>query len=59
MKGVLSPNDGSELFYRQTRHYAKRQMTWFRGEKPLEWVPVDLPLDPQKTAEVILAPLKR
>ena len=59
LTGVLSPDDGSELFYLQTRQYAKRQMTWFRGEKTLEWVPVDLPLDPQKTAAEILARLKR
>lgn len=54
----LSPEEASELFYRQTRQYAKRQMTWFRGETSLEWIPVKVPLDPRDVAEKILARLK-
>jgi tRNA dimethylallyltransferase len=38
IRGELSPRDA--LFYaqRNTRHYAKRQMTWFRQEEELELV---------------------
>jgi tRNA dimethylallyltransferase len=38
IKGELSPRDA--LFYaqRNTRHYAKRQITWFRRERDLEWL---------------------
>jgi tRNA dimethylallyltransferase len=39
IKGELSPRDA--LFYatRETRRYAKRQMTWFRQEPGLEAIP--------------------
>jgi tRNA dimethylallyltransferase len=39
IQGELSPKDA--LFYatRETRRYAKRQMTWFRQEKGMEIVP--------------------
>jgi tRNA dimethylallyltransferase len=38
LNGELSPRDA--LFYatRETRRYAKRQMTWFRQERGLECV---------------------
>ena len=39
IQGELSPKDA--LFYakRDTRHYAKRQMTWFRQDREMEIVP--------------------
>lgn len=38
LRGELSPRDA--LFYaqRNTRQYAKRQITWFRRERDLEWL---------------------
>jgi tRNA dimethylallyltransferase len=38
IEGELSPRDA--LFYaqRNTRHYAKRQITWFRRERELQWL---------------------
>jgi len=38
IRGELSPRDA--LFYaqRNTRHYAKRQVTWFRRERELQWL---------------------
>jgi tRNA dimethylallyltransferase len=38
LRGELSPRDA--LFYaqRNTRHYAKRQITWFRRERDLHWL---------------------
>jgi tRNA dimethylallyltransferase len=38
LNGELSPKEA--LFYaqRNTRRYAKRQMTWFRQESPVEWL---------------------
>ena len=38
IRGELSPRDA--LFYaqRNTRHYAKRQVTWFRRERDLQWL---------------------
>jgi tRNA dimethylallyltransferase len=38
IRGELSPRDA--LFYaqRNTRHYAKRQITWFRRERDMQWL---------------------
>ena len=34
----LSPRDAVFYAQRNTRHYAKRQITWFRRERELEWL---------------------
>jgi tRNA dimethylallyltransferase len=34
-------NDCVELWKRDTRRYAKRQMTWFRHQLPTQWLAVD------------------
>lgn len=36
--GELSPERALELAQRNTRRYAKRQVTWFRREPSVEWV---------------------
>ena len=36
--GELSYNDALELIKRNTRQYAKRQLTWFRKDTEWEWV---------------------
>ena len=36
--GQISYPKLKETIARDTRHYAKRQMTWFRKEKSIEWV---------------------
>jgi tRNA dimethylallyltransferase len=38
IQGELSPRDAVFYAQRNTRHYAKRQMTWFRREAGLEWL---------------------
>jgi tRNA dimethylallyltransferase len=35
-------NECVELWKRDTRRYAKRQMTWFRHQLPTRWLPVDV-----------------
>jgi tRNA dimethylallyltransferase len=37
IKGCLSCEETVELFIRDTRRYAKRQLTWFRKEKDTQW----------------------
>jgi tRNA dimethylallyltransferase len=37
LHGVRSEVDTRELIARENRHYAKRQMIWFRKEPDLEW----------------------
>ena len=45
IKGYLEGDYGMdtmrELFKKNTRGYAKRQMTWFRRDKRVEWVGMD------------------
>ena len=39
LKGEVALQEAVELTQRDTRRYAKRQMTWFRKEKDLHWIP--------------------
>jgi len=47
--GALSLDDAAALVRRHTRAFAKRQMTWFRGEVDIAWLDVT---DTQTPAEV-------
>ena len=38
LDGVLSLDDAIYRIKRDTRHFAKRQITWFKGEKDVIWV---------------------
>jgi tRNA dimethylallyltransferase len=42
-----------QLIKRNTRRFAKRQMTWFRKEKDLHWIPVDEGFSPEALARSI------
>ena len=42
-----------ELIQTDTRHYAKRQMTWFRKMKAVEWAAVDGEKIPEKLRELV------
>ena len=35
--GTISKEDAVELIKRNSRRYAKRQMTWFRRDKDIKW----------------------
>jgi tRNA dimethylallyltransferase len=35
--GKISPDEAIELIKRNTRQYAKRQLTWFRKDKEIKW----------------------
>ncbi len=37
LKGKMTLTEALEAMQRDTRHYARRQMTWFRGEEGIEW----------------------
>jgi tRNA dimethylallyltransferase len=47
---------GVELWKRETRRYAKRQMTWFRHQLPVQWIEMDK-LTTAQAAERIAAQL--
>ncbi len=38
IQGKISFEEAVELIKRDTRHYAKRQLTWFRRDKRIKWV---------------------
>ncbi|MBU0707174.1 tRNA (adenosine(37)-N6)-dimethylallyltransferase MiaA [Patescibacteria group bacterium] len=38
LRGEISKDKAVELIKRDTRHYAKRQLTWFRKDKSICWV---------------------
>ncbi len=43
LEGRLALDDAIELIKKNTRQYAKRQMTWFKRDKDIKWYsPVDL-----------------
>ncbi len=37
LKGTISKDECLTLLIQDTRQYAKRQMTWFRHQLPVEW----------------------
>ena len=41
MDGEYDLNRATELIQQNTRHYAKRQMTWFRRDKEIHWLNAD------------------
>jgi tRNA dimethylallyltransferase len=41
------------LIKQNTRHFAKRQLTWFRADKRIQWIPVHDETDWSEIAERI------
>jgi len=58
LEGEISLERAIELIKRNTRHYAKRQMTWFRKDKRIEWFDVNEFSDLDQFAEQIVASLQ-
>lgn len=48
-----------ELIKRNTRRYAKRQMTWFRKDERIKWFDVNSKTDLSKIAQLILEEIKK
>lgn len=44
LEGQLSLADAAESTVRQVRQYARRQLTWFRADRRVNWLPPDLDL---------------
>jgi tRNA dimethylallyltransferase len=40
IQGKLSYNDAVEVIKRDTRRYAKRQLTWFRKDNRVNWIEI-------------------
>jgi tRNA dimethylallyltransferase len=37
-----------------SRHYAKRQLTWFQRDKRISWISIDEKSDPEKISDSII-----
>jgi tRNA dimethylallyltransferase len=57
LNGEISFEKAVELIKRNTRHYAKRQMTWFRKDKRIYWFDVNELTELDQFAEQIVASL--
>ena len=54
IKGECSLKEAAESLKRQTRRYAKRQLTWFKRDKRINWIYVDECPDPVGDAETLI-----
>lgn len=54
LQGDISLKEAAELLKKNTRHYAKRQVSWFRHEPGTVFVPVGPKETAQETADKIL-----
>jgi len=41
LEGKCSLDEAVEILKRDTRRYAKRQLTWFRRDKRIHWIEVE------------------
>ena len=53
IKGDYSKNEASELLKRNTRRYAKRQISWFKREKSIKWIEVNKDDSPEMISKTI------
>ena len=58
LKGEISLEEAVYILKRDTRHFAKRQLTWFRREKDVIWVDKDIYDTDEKCLEYMLCNLK-
>lgn len=54
LRGQYNLKETKELIKLNTRHLAKRQLTWFRREKRLEWITIEVEDPPEKISEIIM-----
>jgi len=53
-KGQYSLAEGKRLMQRNSRHYAKRQLTWFRKDKRIQWININKLVKPSDIADKII-----
>lgn len=52
-EGTLTRGEMARLIKQNTRHYAKRQLTWFRADKRVRWIPVNQESDWNEIADLV------
>jgi tRNA dimethylallyltransferase len=55
LNGDVSCNDMIHLIKTNTRRFAKRQMTWFRRDGRIRWIPVSEPAEWRGLADLVLS----
>lgn len=53
LRGEYDIEEAKRLIKRNTRRYAKRQLTWFRRDKRIEWIMLDEDFDSKEIASQI------
>jgi tRNA dimethylallyltransferase len=53
IEGRLTKEEMVDLIKKNTRHFAKRQLTWFRADKRIRWIPVNEKTGWNEMAETI------
>ncbi len=59
LKGEQDLERAKYLMKLNTRHYVKRQLTWFRRDKRLTWVDVLAGQSPEQIADIIVGQIER
>ncbi len=59
IKGEISLEEATELIKKGSRHYAKRQLTWFKREPSAVWLNLDDYSSPEQTAEACFEIIRR
>ncbi len=59
LDGKITIERAVELIKRNTRRYAKRQLTWFNRDKRIKWIKVGSDADIIKASDMILSDIKK
>jgi tRNA dimethylallyltransferase len=59
LEGALSLERANELIKRNTRRFAKRQLTWFKNDKRIKWISIENHADLKNAASRILSDLPK
>ena len=58
VKGQITLEEASDLLKKNTRHFAKRQITWFKREKDTIWIDLEAYASPEDAATYMIQILK-
>ncbi len=59
LEGEITLHRASELIKRNTRRFAKRQLTWFKKDKRIRWLRIESASDIDQAAEKIISDIKK
>jgi tRNA dimethylallyltransferase len=57
LEGLYNLEEAKRLLKLNTRHYAKRQLTWFRKDKRIRWLEIKPGEKPSLVADKIMSEL--